>query len=133
MADFTAQAREDMMAWLVNAGSVTRPTVFFISFHVGDPAGLQSTAAGNESALLARVSHDDWVVGASTEGEVENDGAKETLVAGAGGDETITYFGVWSLATNGTFYFGGQLDASRNISTGDKLSWADGALTALIS
>jgi len=133
MADFTAAARESMAAWFVNAGSVTRPTVFFISFHTGDPNGDQTTAAANESALLARVSHDDWVVGASTEGEVENDGAKETLVAGAGGDETITYFGVWSAASNGTFYFGGQLNDPRAVSTGDKLSWADGALTALIS
>jgi len=128
MANFAATLREDMLKWALNIGTIpTRPTVFYVSFHTADPEG----TGANETSYLTRTLHNSWDAGTTGDGIVENTGAGET--ASATGAATITHFGVWSAATNGTFYFGGALTESKIIALNDKLSWADAALTAILS
>lgn len=130
MADFTAIRRSDMLEWLMNIGSPTVPTTFWVSFHTGDPAGLEATAAGNETTKLARISQDDWNLTAANSGIIENTSAKET--AAATGADTLTYFGVWTTEASTGFLFGGQIN-SVTIATDDTVSWAIGALTATLA
>lgn len=128
MADFAGAIREDMLEWLMGIGSPTAPAAFWISFHTADPAG----TGANESAILARTQHAAWDAGSADDGVVENTGTGETAAASSG-SETISHFGVWTLVTGGSFIFGGALTASKSITTGDKLSWADAALTATLA
>ena len=123
---FSLSTTEDMLAWLLGIGSPSAPAAKYISFHVGDPGA----DGANPTANLTRTQHDAWAVGTPDDGSVENDGTGET--AEATGGDTITHFGVWDDPTAGNFLFGGTC-TTRVISTGSKLTWADGALVATIT
>jgi hypothetical protein len=131
MADFPGSLRSDMIEWLMQIGSPTAPaSTHWISFHTGDPAG----TGANECTTISREQHDSWDNnGDSTDGVIANNGAGESSAATAGGPETISHFGVYTLSSGGVFIFGGALTASKQVSEGDTLSWADGDLTATLS
>lgn len=76
----------------------------FISLHTGDP----STSGANEvtGGTYARVAV-TW--GTVTAGSVTATGS---AVINVPAGTTITYWGLWTASTSGTFYFGGLLAAS---------------------
>lgn len=76
----------------------------YISLHTGDP----STTGTNEvtGGSYARV-QTTWP-GSPTGGSVTGSAVVINVPAGT----TITYWGLWTASTSGTFYFGGILAAS---------------------
>lgn len=93
---FTSTADSTAITAVKNAAT-------FISLHTGDP----STTGANEVAggTYARVAT-TW--GSVTAGSVTGSAVVVNVPAGT----TITYWGLWTASTSGTFYFGGLLAAA---------------------
>lgn len=133
MAGFSTNIREDMLQWAGNIGALpTRPNDFHIQWHSGDPG-----TTGGDNISVGLTARDplsgtpEWALGTGEDGVIENSTAAETVLAGA--TDTITHFSIWSSGTDGDYYWSGALTASKNIDSGDKLTWGSGDLTVTIT
>lgn len=104
---------------------------FHISLHTGDPgeAGAQNTSecayTGYARVAVARNSGGWTVSGANASNTAAITFGQKT----AGGDETVTHFGIGSASSGaGNLFFKGALSASRLISNGITPQFAAGEL-----
>lgn len=98
----------------------------FVSLHTGDPSttGADEVTGGTYARVAAT-----WNTPAS--GSVTNNAA---LSINLPASTTVTYFGVWSASTSGTYYIGGALTPS--VATGASagvVTIASAALTVTAS
>ena len=124
---FNPSVTEDMLAWFLAIGSPVASTARFISFHTADP-GTTGASEVSTGVIAAREQHDAWIVDTVDDGKVVNSGAGSVAIIGTA---TITHFGVWSAASGGTFYFGGDCTDQAVVNT-NTITWADKALEAEI-
>lgn len=86
----------------------------YISLHTGDPG----TTGANE-VTGGTYTRQRPAFNAAASGSAKNTSAVEfTLMPTA----TVTYVGVWTAATNGTFMLGGALSASVSVTAGNTLT-----------
>lgn len=131
MPYFSGAMRSRMVEWLMQIGTPTQPAAtHFVTFYTADPAG---DGSANEVTKITRTQHDAWDNNdTANDGEVANVGGGQSAAATGGGMESITHFGVWTLAVGGEFLFGGSV-TNQIVTDGNRVTWADGALTAIIS
>lgn len=92
---FTNAARNAALDAIGSAAS-------FISFHTGDPSTTGASEIAN--AVYSR-QQTGW--SPSSSGSKVGTAVTATVPAGT----TVTYWGLWTAATGGTFYYGGLLPA----------------------
>ena len=94
----------------------------FLSLHSGDPGttGANELSGGGYARQAIT-----WA--AASGGSVGNAGTASFTTAG---NVAVTYFGVWSAATGGTYYVGGALTAAVTATT---ITVAAGAITVSAS
>lgn len=98
-------------------------TALFAALHNGDPG----TDGANETAAAGYARRDSTGLWSVTAGVVQN-----TAIIGqfdATGNDTITHWGVWTLASGGIFLFGGPLTASAPIGPSNGINFAANDLT----
>jgi len=110
---------------LLRATSFAGPATLYLSLHTADPgdtgASEYSTYTGTRPVITF-----DAAGSASSSSNVQIDFA-------AMGATTITYVGLWSAASAGTFQAGGPLSASKTTNSGDTLRFASAAVAMAIS
>lgn len=98
----------------------------FISLHTGDPGTTgASEATGGSYARVAST------LDAASGGSKTN--AATAMEFAGMPAATITYFGVWTLVSGGTFLWGGALTASKTTASGDTFRFATSSLTFSVS
>tara|TARA_R110002153_G_scaffold270596_4_gene437099 strand:- start:3500 stop:3883 length:384 start_codon:yes stop_codon:yes gene_type:complete len=111
---FTNSFETDVLNWGLTAGSVTRPTAWYIGLFTSDPT--DTGAAGTEvtGGSYARTAATFTVTGDTA----SNSGAVEFPAATAGWG-TVSHIGVFTASSGGTMLVHAVLTTAKAIATGD--------------
>lgn len=103
----STHARNLLLNWLLTAGAATRPTTWYVSLHVGDPAltGANELTTGTDADYARQAVTFD----AASGGLTDNTGALTWTADVAATSHDITHIGVWDALTTGNFLLGGAL------------------------
>ena len=118
MADLPAAQANAML----NAAFVPS-TTYYLSLHTGDPGttGANEVIGGSYARQIIQFDSASGGTQASTDAQA---------FSGLSGPPTVTYFGVWTLVSGGTYLGGGPLTASL---TSTLIDFAIGAITLSVS
>jgi hypothetical protein len=119
---FTAAFKAALLDPQFNAGTV------YVSLHTGDP----STTGANELSGNGYVRQLMEFNAAGADGITENTNIETFGPATPSGWAEVTYFGLWSAETVGTFRGGFQLTTPQTVAAGNSAKFAAGALTVSI-
>jgi hypothetical protein len=113
-----AQANAAMQAM------ITPTTTYYASLHTGSPSntGANETSGGSYARQAIQFGN------ASSGVETSTDAQSYTNMPAV----TISYFGVWSLVTGGTYELGSPLGSSLTVPAGATVTMAIGAVTLTV-
>lgn len=125
---FTAAVRTEMLKVFTD-DTPTAYTTWYVSLHSGDPStngANEITGEAGDGYIRKTVAWDTPSNGASA-----NSGA---VVFTATGDWVeVSYFGIWTAESSGTFLAGGALTTPKTIQSGDTGTFAIGDLDLTIT
>lgn len=130
MADLTDYAENMLLAWMLTAGAVTRPTAWFVALHTGNPG---EAGSANEVLVGADADYTRKAVtfGAPSGGQ----SLTTTQVAhtpAAGASYTVTHISICDAASAGNVLKKGALLVPRTINNSNPLVLAAGDIIAAL-
>ena len=123
MAGFTDFLENEILDHIFNGSAYSSPSKYVALFTAAPSdsgGGTEVSAAG-----YARKLHSAWAVASS--GQTSNTGAITFDAAGASWG-TITHFGIFDALINGNLLAWAAVGTSKAVTSGDVVSFADGAL-----
>lgn len=130
MAGFTSALEASILDHVLNDGTYTPPTNWFLAFSTTTPteaAGNFTEPSGNAYARLSTAAA-DWAAAVAGDPSVKDNANALTMPTATGSWGTLTHFGLYTLLTVGVLGIWGALDVSKAVTTGDTASFAVGAL-----
>jgi hypothetical protein len=119
-----------LLKWAFTASSVTRPTGWHVSLHLGDPGETGANeVTTSEDADYARksVTFPDPTVGSVANGVA----ASWTVNSGSPGFQ-VTHIGIWDASSAGNFLIGGELPIPEDMVGSGVLTLAIGKIIAAL-
>ena len=101
-------------------------TIAYVSLHTADPGNTgASEVSGSAYARVGPVTF----ANAGNNPTVASNSAIVTFPMASGSWGTVSYFGIWTAASGGTFQGSGALTTSKAVGNGDTARFLAGALT----
>lgn len=123
MAGFSDYLENEILDHVFGVGSYTAPSIY-VALYTAAPSdsGGGTEVSGNN---YSRVLHSSWATASG--GATSNSGAI-TFPTPSGAWGTVTHFGLFDASTSGNLLGWGALSTSKSPTSGDTVSFADGAL-----
>jgi hypothetical protein len=128
MADMTDYLENELLDHVLNVGAYTAPSTLYAKLHTGDPGEDATSNASTETLRKALA----WA--AASSGSIATNAAINWDPVTITGTETLNGLSIWDALTAGNALFKSTLTATvPNVSTGDRIDIASGAITVALS
>ena len=123
MAALSDYAEKLLLDYAMTAGSVTRPTAWYVALYTGAPSdsGGGTEVSGSGYAIQAVT----FAAATSGAGTTSNTNA-QTFTASGGAFGTVTHIGILDASSGGNLLWHGAMTASKTIADGDTLEFSIG-------
>jgi hypothetical protein len=123
MAALSDYAEKLLLDYAMTAGSVTRPTAWYVALYTGAPSdsGGGTEVSGSGYARQAVT----FAAATSGAGTTSNTNA-QTFTASGGAFGTVTHIGILDASSGGNLLWHGAMTASKTIADGDTLEFSIG-------
>jgi hypothetical protein len=117
--------RKAQMDWFFQGAAATAPTDLYISLHTGDPlddgSGANEVSGSSYARIHMIVGSTNWNAGTSPSNDAPTIVTNKLAIVSptaTGSWGTVTFFGLWSAITAGTFYGRGPISPGQVVTTG---------------
>ena len=123
MAALSDYAEKLLLDYAMTAGSVTRPTAWYVALYTGAP----SDSGGGTEVSGSGYARQPVTFAAATSGAgtTSNTNA-QTFTASGGAFGTVTHIGILDASSGGNLLWHGAMTASKTIADGDTLEFSIG-------
>jgi len=121
-------AENALLDWLLGGSSPSRPSARYVSLHTADPGDNGANELTGTGYARPAVTF-----GAASSGVASNSATATFSNSGGTAWAEATHFGIWTLASGGSFLGSGSLSVARAIAAGTSATFAAGDLDATLS
>ena len=130
MAALSDHAENLLLNYLMTAGSVTRPTNWYVALYTAAP----NDAGGGTELSGSGYARQSIAFDAATGTGGTTDNSADVVFTAAGGDwGTITHIGIHDAATSGNLLWHGAMSTSKTVTDGDSLQFSAGNVDLTIA
>ncbi len=126
---FTIAQRNSILDKVLKNTNFTPDATIYVSLHTGDPGD-----NGANEVTGGTYGRQSCAFDAADANHTHNTAVLNfTLMPAIGNPTYVSYFGLWSAATNGTFRGGGELTTPKETNAGDTFQIAAGGITITLT
>lgn len=130
-------ALNDMIQWLMNIGTPTRPTSWWFSYHTADPGKTGLNEFTRPTGAYDRHNVTAFETATPDDGQIENtnpEESPESTDAWQPGGGVASHFGIWSAQIGPTYRLGGDMSPDQTVdAAGKKITFDSNQFASLLS